>query len=401
MRKLIPFILLILLYSCEKEVSEKQADYFLKFHGTDLNDEAGDVCELPGGGYAIVGTSETKERGKDISMIITDRFGRQVGDTKFFGSKYNDKSNDLYLSDEGLIISGAVPNAVDTTKLDAVLIQTDFEGNKIGELHSYGGSNNDEAFASLKKGNGGFFFVGYTNSFGSNNQYYIVSLDENFNNPKVSANNTGDQIVLKKIIKFRDNQYFSAGTRIVNVNTNTSQISILFINEAGNIGSVSDFGDKSKANEFAAMVQQNDSTLFILSTLKDGTADGKLNLRKIVYKLDQVNPEKMIYMEQRSSVVFSETGSLEANSLAVKDDGCLAILGTKTHNLDKNIVLLLVDENGNKIGETKEFGGSDGDQTGKSLVYLDGSILILGNNTVGGNSMITLIRTDDKGNLWD
>jgi len=391
MRKLIPFILLIFLFSCEKEVSEKQADYFLKFYGTYLNDIAGDVCELPDGGYAIVGTSETVDSGTDISMIITDRFGRQVGDTKYFGTDGDDIGNGLYLYDEGILISGAVSTA--NGSLDAVLIQTDFSGNKL-DLHTYGGINNDEAFSVIRNDNGGFFFVGY-----SNNQYYIVSLDENFDNPKITVNDAADQIVLKKITKFRDNQYFSAGTRIDQI-SNTTQISILDINKDGNVGNTKYFGDQSKGNDFAAMVQQNDSTLFVLSTLKEGNPEGKLNLRKIVYKLRPLNPESFIYIEERSSIIFSETGSLKANSLAINDDGSMAILGTKTFALDKNMVLLLVDENGNQIGETKEFGGT-GDQSGTSMIYSDGSILILGNNAVGGNSMLTLIKTDEKGNLWE
>jgi len=391
MRKLIPFILLIFLFSCEKEVSEKQADYFLKFYGTYLNDIAGDVCELPDGGYAIVGTSETVDSGTDISMINTDRFGRQVGDTKYFGTDGDDIGNGLYLYDEGILISGAVSTA--NGSLDAVLIQTDFSGNKL-DLHTYGGINNDEAFSVIRNDNGGFFFVGY-----SNNQYYIVSLDENFDNPKITVNDAADQIVLKKITKFRDNQYFSAGTRIDQI-SNTTQISILDINKDGNVGNTKYFGDQSKGNDFAAMVQQNDSTLFVLSTLKEGNPEGKLNLRKIVYKLRPLNPESFIYIEERSSIIFSETGSLKANSLAINDDGSMAILGTKTFALDKNMVLLLVDENGNQIGETKEFGGT-GDQSGTSMIYSDGSILILGNNAVGGNSMLTLIKTDEKGNLWE
>ncbi|MCF8380517.1 MAG: hypothetical protein K9H49_13130 [Bacteroidales bacterium] len=399
MRKLVAFLLIPFLFSCEKEISEKQSDYFLKFYGTYMSDIASQVRELPDGGYVITGTSETESRGTDISLVFTDKYGRQIGETKYFGNSWDDKSNGLDIYDEGLLISGGISNSDET--LDAVLIQTDFSGNIVGNIHNYGGVNNDEAYASIQKDDGGFFFVGYTNSLSSSNQLYIVSYDENFANPKVSANESGIQIALKNILKFRENQYFSAGTRVIGGSINSSQISILFINEAGNYVVAGDFGDPLKANEFASMVQQNDSTLFVLSTLKEGSSTvGKLNVRKIVYKLDPFNPGKILYMKERENFVLSDNAIFNANDLTLNKDGNLVVLGTKTVSLDKKIVLMIVDESGNKIGETKEF-GSTGEQTASSVICSDEGILILGNNKYGENSMFTLIKTDAQGNLWE
>ncbi|MCF8390235.1 MAG: hypothetical protein K9H12_06050 [Bacteroidales bacterium] len=399
MRKLVAFLLIPFLFSCEKEISEKQSDYFLKFYGTYMSDIASQVRELPDGGYVITGTSETESRGTDISLVFTDKYGRQIGETKYFGNSWDDKSNGLDIYDEGLLISGGTSNSDETP--DAVLIQTDFSGNIVGNIHNYGGVNNDEAYASIQKDDGGFFFVGYTNSLSSSNQLYIVSYDENFANPKVSANESGIQIALKNILKFRENQYFSAGTRVIGGSINSSQISILFINEAGNYVVAGDFGDPLKANEFASMVQQNDSTLFVLSTLKEGSSTvGKLNVRKIVYKLDPFNPGKILYMKERENFVLSDNAIFNANDLTLNKDGNLVVLGTKTVSLDKKIVLMIVDESGNKIGETKEF-GSTGEQTASSVICSDEGILILGNNKYGENSMFTLIKTDAQGNLWE
>ncbi|MCK4920715.1 MAG: hypothetical protein KAS71_06700 [Bacteroidales bacterium] len=398
MKKLLLFFLIVFLFACEKEISEKQADYFLKLYGTYLNDMASVVRELPGGGYVIVGTSETEERGTDISMIFTDEFGRQVGDTKYYGTEDDDNGNCILLLNDGLLVGGAVSNS--DGNLNAAFIKTDFSGNIIHELTEYGGINDDETFCSVQKDDGGFFFVGYTNSSVNLNQLFIVSYNENLENQRVSANESGIQIVLKSIFKFRENQYFSIGTRIIDAAANKSQISVLLINEAGNYVVAGDFGDPANGNEFTSMVQQNDSTIFVLSTLKEaGSVSTKLDLRKLVFKFDDVNPEKLLYMKERNSIIFSEAGSLEANSLAIRDDGSMIMLATK-HSADDKILLYQLDNEGNQVDALKEFGGS-GDQAGASLLYSNESIVILGTNAFEGNSMLTLIKTDDQGNLWN
>ncbi|MCK4989939.1 MAG: hypothetical protein KAS29_05615, partial [Bacteroidales bacterium] len=64
-----------LLLSCEKEMSDYQADSFIKFYGNYLMDQAGDVEVLSDGGYAICGTETSESLGKRMVLIVTDKFG--------------------------------------------------------------------------------------------------------------------------------------------------------------------------------------------------------------------------------------------------------------------------------------------------------------------------------------
>ena len=395
MKIILLFFLLVSLFACEKEISEKQADYFLKFYGTYLNDYSSDLQELPDGGYVILGTSEVEDRGTEISLVRTDKYGRQVGQTRYYGTEGDDNGNGLLVLNDGFLISGATSNPDGTH--NATLVKTDFSGIQTSELIIKDKSEENEAYDAIHRDDGGYFFVGYT----GDNLSYIVSYDDNFQNSHVTQNGEGSQIVLKKIYKYRENQYLSAGTKIIDGSANTSQVSFLLFNEVGNVGGPKYFGNPVNENDFASMVQQNDSTIFVLSTLREGgSGTPKLSLLKIVFIVDPSNPEKPLDMLERSNNTISGTGSLEANSLAIREDGTMILLATKTFAGDKNILLYQLDEEGKQIGSPKEFGGS-GDQSGSALLYSEGNIVILGSNSFDGNSMLSLIKTDNQGNLWD
>lgn len=90
MQKIMKYTFLLILFSvicisCEKEISDEQADSFLKFYGSYLMDEAGDVEVLSNGGYAICGTESSSAHGKRMVLIITDNFGNiQSGFPKYY-----------------------------------------------------------------------------------------------------------------------------------------------------------------------------------------------------------------------------------------------------------------------------------------------------------------------------
>jgi hypothetical protein len=70
-----PLILFTIL-SCDKEeISNKQAESFVKYYGGSLLDEGIRVLSLENKGYLLVGTMETPDIGKQICGIATEEFG--------------------------------------------------------------------------------------------------------------------------------------------------------------------------------------------------------------------------------------------------------------------------------------------------------------------------------------
>ena len=64
----------MILFSCDREISESQADTFLKMYGSKGLDKAKGIAILSNGGYAICGTDSTSQGSKMI-LIVTDAYG--------------------------------------------------------------------------------------------------------------------------------------------------------------------------------------------------------------------------------------------------------------------------------------------------------------------------------------
>ena len=78
-------LLAVLFFSCERDISPVQAEKFVKFYGSYLMDEAGEVEVLSNGGYAICGTINVSGSGRRMALIVTDRYGNmQSGFPRYY-----------------------------------------------------------------------------------------------------------------------------------------------------------------------------------------------------------------------------------------------------------------------------------------------------------------------------
>jgi len=88
---------------------------------------------------------------------------------------------------------------------------------------------------------------------------------------------------------------------------------------------------------------------------------------------------------------------LHAERLVRTGAGRFVIVGTRTYNGDQDIFLQFLKNY--QIAERIVF-GSTGNQTGVDICQPEeGSLILLGSNAFEGNSMISLIKTDDSGSL--
>ena len=69
----------LILVSCNKDftISPEQADSFIKLFGSFQWDQGVDVKQTADGGYAILGTTTTPEKGTDLYLIKTDKYGNK------------------------------------------------------------------------------------------------------------------------------------------------------------------------------------------------------------------------------------------------------------------------------------------------------------------------------------
>ncbi|MFZ5941305.1 MAG: hypothetical protein ACOYXB_12110, partial [Bacteroidota bacterium] len=95
---------------------------------------------------------------------------------------------------------------------------------------------------------------------------------------------------------------------------------------------------------------------------------------------------------------ISTTGiDLTGEKMVITAGGSLAVTGTITNAENKDIFLQLYPEGSDAI---RLYFGETGNQTGNGIAATpDGGVIITGGNSYEGNSMITLVKTKENGQL--
>jgi len=391
MKRIIIISLLVsFLFSCEKEVSEKQSDYFIKMYGNYQLDEGFDMQQTVDGGLIIVGSSERTNTGKDIIMIKVDKYGNEASwSPRYFGGEDDDAGYCVKSISGGYVICGSttVEDANGDKNLDAIIFKTDTEGNIIGESKTFGGDYDDEAFCIVEKQSGGFMFVGYTSTSFTESELFVGRVDERLGNFDDSQSVTYNGKILK-VRNIGASSYLAMGNKYSGGTGSEVDYFYVPINEDGNYSDYILFDEEDGNETFSSFIVNNTDEIHMVGTLSSlSGANGKILVNKI--------QNRMVV----SSFSINEDGTFEGKDIAITKDGGYAILGTRTLAGDKNIILYFTDANG-KVLSSKIFGAS-GDQIAESFIYGENEIIILGRNSYESNSMITIIKTDLEGNLWE
>ena len=382
----------LLLSACQKEGPVSPVNHYIKFYGSYLEDNGYDMQPTSDGGYVIIGSSNRQDTGRDIVLIRVDKYGNQVSwSPKYFGGNGDDAGFSVkVLDDGGFIIAGYVTDMQAKANKNAVLIRTDSQGELVWQ-HEFGGDADDEAKSVVVKQGGGFILAGYTENRQQMKQIYLLNVDQDGN--MVSSTTrpvTGEE--LSSIIELSDGNFLVAGTKYITTHIGSlleTQILVLVLNQVGNDLDNYSFGESGVNEMVANTFPSSDGTFFLVGTLAslDGSQKSilikKLARRKIIWE----------------KTIKASSGSLEGKAICETEDGSLILVADKTVSATKNIELYFLNSQGD-LQNTREFGAS-GEQTAEALSYLNGNIVILGKNTQDIRSMITLIKTDRKGDLWN
>jgi hypothetical protein len=386
----LPFLFLIL-FSCEKEISEDQSQYYIKMFGSYLEDKAYDMQATSDGGVIIVGSSVRETSGMDIILIKVDKYGNQASwSPKYFGTDKDDAGYSIKSIDGGYIIAGSVTVEHDgQDDKDAYIFKTDLEGNQMGEGQTFGGIYNDEALSIVEKQTGGYMFAGYrgTSASAADNTLIVTIVNDNLEDPYDTR--ADDNGAITQISKLSGEGYLAMGYEVLK--GTGAEIGYYYapLDEDGNFNNgVVKFDEQSGNETFSSFIVNTDNEIYTVGTLSNSSRTSK----KII-----VN--KIIDGVISSSFTIDQSGLSDGKDITLTSNGNLVILGEKTIADNKDIVLYFTDSQGNIIS-SQSYGGS-GNQTAESFVYGENEIVILGSNNYEGNSMITLIKTDLLGNLWE
>ena len=380
----------LILVSCNKDfnISPGQADSFIKLFGSFQWDQGVDVKQTADGGYALLGTTTTPEKGTDLYLIKTDKYGNEEwSDTH--GGKNDDVGSAFQItSDGGFVLIGTITDTTSSgSNTDVFLVKISSSGNEEWSKQ-IGGIGNQRGNYIQVTSDEGFIITGSTDSIMSGETDVLL----------LRTNSLGDSL-WSKTIGFEGNDYGicvqddnNSGYIIIGTTSNSktgqanTNVLLVQTNYSGGIRTAETFGGLG-FDEGKKLQVLSDGYVFTGTTILGGTTS------MILVKLSED-----IYSEPVFEKQFGGSNLSEGNAVISTDDGGFAVVGSLEFAASRDVYFIKTDEQGNELINEK-FGGSS-NETGFAVEQTsDGGFIIVGSTEFEGNSMITLIKINAQGSL--
>ncbi len=391
------FLLSVVLLSCEKEMSGDQADSFIKFYGNYLMDQAGEVEVLDNGGYAICGTETSESHGKRMILIVTDEFGNvEDGFPRYYVEEGLETggSSLIALQDGsgGFILSGFVERPLEGSQQmqkDIFVVRTSSRGDTSWQ-RSYGSLEDEQVLHSIEMISSGYMLAGYQVKDGKSDLMVMGVSEEgdflrlglNYNNPY--AENSSATYLLNA-----GDMYLCACT-YDKVNGEGTGIQVLTFDDR-----LSPFV-KNLSGEFdeygMCILDEGDGRFLVLGNRESESGEMQL----VLYGIE--TDGLLITNSSLHATISEQNADLFGERFIETASGDLAITGTRSVGSNSEILLQFVSSS-YQAEELVSYGAS-GAQMGKDIELAeDGGFVMLGTNSVEGNSIISLMKTSASGDI--
>ncbi|MEX2371877.1 MAG: hypothetical protein WD578_12795 [Bacteroidales bacterium] len=395
MRPRILYVILLIFplvfHACTDELTDLQKDSFMKFYGSYLNDAGRDVKALPSGGYAITGNIVPDSIVK-MALIITDEAGNQVeGSPWFYGGKYQTGGTTLLLLEDGYLLGGTLVDTASDGELytDMFLVKTDAAGNEVWSQR-YGNEESDLLNHVIHRKTGGFVLAGKKTT-NENEDLWIVMVDENGNKLYDFTGKDVDDDDEANFLISTGNGYLCACT-YDDGSMEGTDIYILSLNENCSPEGSTVLGTED--DDIArTIIRYQDG--FAVMGYTENTLTGQNDISVYTFSVENHNFKNV----QKMATLSEPLADLTGEDCVVNSKGDIAIIGSREANDNRDMYLVIIDSSGSIVGEPALFGGS-GNQTGQAIdKTADGGLILTGSNAFGGNTVITLVKTDAGGAL--
>ncbi len=149
------------------------------FGGTN-DDLIGQLVCTHDGGYVLVGwTKSFGAGGSDVYIVKLDRDGSREWERTYGGVRDDQAWSVQQTNEGGYIVAGWTKSF--GTSMDAYVLKLDANGNKVWEK-TFGGNKDDLVYSVEQTKDGGYVFAGWTQSFGAGQtDVYIIKTDADGN----------------------------------------------------------------------------------------------------------------------------------------------------------------------------------------------------------------------------
>ncbi|MBN2275500.1 MAG: hypothetical protein JXR41_11105 [Bacteroidales bacterium] len=387
-----PFMV-IFLFACDNydDISTVQSESFIKHYALNQVNEAVGICPLSDGGYALLGNTETITRGTDICLILTDKYGNSVQETKLYGSTGNDHGHCIKQApDGGFIILGSKQKETGNDK-DVFLIRTDRLGDTVWTRTYPYNNEDDEGYWFDTNDNGDIMMVGYcTKSTGRLPWQYLVDANGLQIDSYIPITTGGGD-------EARYVQRINDGWLITGIISPSHEYPVWMITNDYRfmLCYVPDSGTHHISENPASIVILNDNTAFVCGTVNTG-ADGS---DVFLYKIKgEYNNEGNLEFNHEWSKVYNNAGD-DKGTCILTDNNTIHVLSTRSSGEKTSTISIITTNMQGENPQYNSFGGSSRMESRTFEFTEDGGFIISGCNRRDDNSSMIMIKTKTEGVL--
>ncbi len=361
---------MLLIFSCDKPISEFQTHNFIKYIGNGSGSAGYDALQLSDGGYIVTGYDISTQLRKQVLVSRVDKAGNIVWQ-KFFGTEHNEEGRIVKLLNDEILISGNRTNYINNES-EAFLLRVNLQGDSIA-CYTYNATSNlvinDMAISSNH-----IYIAGEQYESSSTlSKYYIACV--NLSGEVVWNWALGDvsrKQTFKKIFIKDNGNILLVGTTNAIIGSTLTHISVYEFNSVGvNLGYI--FFASDVDQEFGNAIFTNN--LYILYSTQQGSN----------------RSSKITAVKSNSDIgwVLSIDIPGEGTSMVMQNSN--SFLLTTNNNNRTYFYSLLVSSNGNaEISELRDFPG----EVNAMINTADDGVLSIGSSSPDYGSMVRLIKTD-------
>ena len=397
---MLAFLALFLLAGCEKgnTISESQADSFIKFFGDSYYDIANDAIQTSDGGYIFIGTTTNVKGGipldKDILLEKTDKYGNALWKIKKFGNKFDDQGSSIAAApDGGYYILGTFTDTTsvsNTQQTNMILLNVDANGNKKWQ-QIYGGTADDGGINLQVLDGGDLILAGYTSSYGNGGKdAWLVKTDKDGNMiwSETYGGKEDDEAVF--VQSTEDGFIFTGSTKSFPAASDYSNVFIVKTNSLGKATQL--FASGGDGNDKGTCIRKDGSDGYFYLATSESTDQ---NTSKIILSHIQSQINNTFW-----TASFGESEYFVAGTCRIMENGDFIISGTQKVSDESNMLLIKASSKDGSLLWMNSFGNAGASQQAKGVLTTnDKGFLLYGSNDYEGNSMATLIKTNQQGEL--
>lgn len=232
-----------------------------KKYGGSGDDRAYSIEQTTDGGFIVVGGTSSFDAGNtDIWLLKLSINGSVEWQKTYGGTGYDIGRSVKETSDGGFIVTGET-SSFGAGETDIWVLKLDGSGN-IAWQKTYGGDDNDIAYAIQQTSDGGFVVAGETSSFGAGEKdFWILKLDVNGNILWQKAYGGSKDDMAYSICESSDGKYVVAGESS-SFGAGNVDFWVLKLDENGNIGGgCSIFSGSSASISDTSIITPHDSSV--------------------------------------------------------------------------------------------------------------------------------------------